>query len=284
MIIGTRGTYSRETWFDQNFRLLGRTLRGWQRAYGAWFWPLLFLVFAVALYLTGGVFAYQVARTALTPYAAGTSGGPLAELGGVILAFASARHFAKVSLQAMPAASRSRWNTSVAQDRLAGGLMLLVVAGVLVPMAAAAAFAARPGLGAVFVAALLSMLATTVSLHRLYNRRPQGDAAAAPGRVVTAASVPAGREDSPDQCPVAQGVAPASPGTREFCPQSDDPQWFLGRLREAGLNVRVAKAVYLAGLRSEQHLRAADDAALLAINGVGPATLAKLRNYLAKAA
>ncbi|MGA7799679.1 MAG: hypothetical protein WCC36_02620, partial [Gammaproteobacteria bacterium] len=64
----------------------------------------------------------------------------------------------------------------------------------------------------------------------------------------------------------------------------EDPQAFLARLRAAGLNVRVARAVYLAGLRSEQQLRDADDDALLAIAGVGPATVTKLRRYLAKAA
>ncbi|MGA7802901.1 MAG: hypothetical protein WCC36_19045, partial [Gammaproteobacteria bacterium] len=92
MIIGTRGTYSRETWFDQCFRYLGRTARSYQRAYGAWVWPLLFLVLALALYLTGGTFAYQLTGEALAPIGAAPAGGPLAELGAAALAFAAAQH------------------------------------------------------------------------------------------------------------------------------------------------------------------------------------------------
>lgn len=275
MIIGTRGTYSRETWFDQCFRFLGRTARSYQRTYGAWVWPLLFLIFAVALYLTGGAFAYQLTGQALAPAGSVPGGGPLAEMGAAALAFAAARHFVRVALQAAPAGSRLRWETPVAQDRLAGGIMLAVVAGVLVPVSAAAAFAARPQLGGVFVAALVSVLATTVSLHRLYARRAQM-AAAPPAQT----PVPEARQSTSERGRPEPAAGPAA--VDKAAPVSEDPQEFLGRLRSAGLNVKVAKAVYLAGLRSEQQLREANDEALLAITGVGPATVAKLRRYLAK--
>ncbi|MEJ2645607.1 MAG: helix-hairpin-helix domain-containing protein [Gammaproteobacteria bacterium] len=275
MIIGTRGTYSRETWFDQCFRFLGRTARSYQRTYGAWVWPLLFVIFAVALYLTGGAFAYQLTGQALAPAGSVPGGGPLAEMGAAALAFAAARHFVRVALQAAPAGSRLRWETPVAQDRLAGGIMLAVVAGVLVPVSAAAAFAARPQLGGVFVAALVSVLATTVSLHRLYARRAQMAAAAPAQTPLPEARQSASERGRPEPAPDPAAVDKAAS-------VSEDPQAFLGRLRSAGLNVKVAKAVYLAGLRSEQQLREANDEALLAITGVGPATVAKLRRYLAK--
>ncbi|MEJ2685620.1 MAG: helix-hairpin-helix domain-containing protein [Gammaproteobacteria bacterium] len=277
MIIGTRGSYSRETWFDQCFRILGRTARSYQRAYGAWVWPLVFVIFAVALYLTGGAFAYQLTSQALAPAGSVPGGGPLAELGAAALAFAAARHFVRVALQAAPAGSRLCWETPVAQDRLAGGIMLAVVAGVLVPASAAGAFAARPQLGGVFVAALVSVLATTVSLYRLYGRRAQFAEPATAHSPATEARrpLPQSRPSEPAQRGSEAAKAPRAP-------VSEDPQEFLSRLRSAGLNVRIAKAVYLAGLRSEQQLREVDDEALLAITGVGPATVAKLRTYLAK--
>ncbi|WJW76114.1 helix-hairpin-helix domain-containing protein [Thiohalobacter sp. IOR34] len=52
---------------------------------------------------------------------------------------------------------------------------------------------------------------------------------------------------------------------------------FFALLREAGINVRIARALFDAGVRRPQQVRALDDAALLAIRGVGPATLRKLR-------
>ena len=54
-------------------------------------------------------------------------------------------------------------------------------------------------------------------------------------------------------------------------------QAFLAGVRAAGVNVAIAKALFAAGIRSPQRLRAAHDSELVAIRGVGPATVRKLR-------
>ena len=55
------------------------------------------------------------------------------------------------------------------------------------------------------------------------------------------------------------------------------PQDFLRMVKEAGVNVRIAKALYTAGIRTPEAVCRQSDEALLAIPGVGPATLRKLR-------
>ncbi|HSH30852.1 MAG TPA: helix-hairpin-helix domain-containing protein, partial [Thiohalobacter sp.] len=46
------------------------------------------------------------------------------------------------------------------------------------------------------------------------------------------------------------------------------PRDFLNELRRAGVNVRIAKALFTAGVRSPEAVRRSSDAALLAIHGV----------------
>lgn len=54
-------------------------------------------------------------------------------------------------------------------------------------------------------------------------------------------------------------------------------QVFFRAVREAGINVRIARSLYGAGFRSAAQVRACSDAQLLATPGVGQATLRKLR-------
>lgn len=54
-------------------------------------------------------------------------------------------------------------------------------------------------------------------------------------------------------------------------------QEFFAEVRAAGVNVRVAKSLFMVGIRSAQQLRKAPDSALLRIYGVGPETLRRLR-------
>ena len=67
-------------------------------------------------------------------------------------------------------------------------------------------------------------------------------------------------------------LSPAQPG-----PCGVAPRDFLTELRAAGVNVRIAQALYKEGLRSPQCVRQANDKRLLDIGGVGPATVRKLR-------
>jgi hypothetical protein len=56
-----------------------------------------------------------------------------------------------------------------------------------------------------------------------------------------------------------------------------DPQLFFRAVKAAGINVRIARALYAAGFRNGEQVRACADAHLLAIPGIGPGTLRKLR-------
>ena len=60
-------------------------------------------------------------------------------------------------------------------------------------------------------------------------------------------------------------------------PRNADARAFFERLRAAGVNVRIARALVTGGVRSAERVRAMTDEELLAIRGVGPATVRKLR-------
>jgi hypothetical protein len=58
---------------------------------------------------------------------------------------------------------------------------------------------------------------------------------------------------------------------------SADAQQFFRAVKAAGINVRIARTLYAAGFRNAAQVRGCDDARLLAIAGIGQATLRKLR-------
>jgi len=59
----------------------------------------------------------------------------------------------------------------------------------------------------------------------------------------------------------------------------EDVQAFFAGVRAAGVNVAIARALFSAGVRTPRQLCRASDECLLAIRGVGPATVNKLRAY-----
>ena len=59
----------------------------------------------------------------------------------------------------------------------------------------------------------------------------------------------------------------------------DDIQTFFAGVRAAGVNVAIARALFSAGVRTPRQLCAASDERLLAIHGVGSATVRKLRRH-----
>jgi hypothetical protein len=77
------------------------------------------------------------------------------------------------------------------------------------------------------------------------------------------------------------GWRPARPvrGNAALCRhrEREAVQAFFTGVREAGVNVTIARALFSAGIRSPQQLRRANDRQLAAIRGVGPATIGKLR-------
>ena len=62
-------------------------------------------------------------------------------------------------------------------------------------------------------------------------------------------------------------------------PGRDDIQAFFTGVRTAGVNVAIARALFSAGVRTPGQLCAASDEKLLAIHGVGFATVRKLRRH-----
>lgn len=58
---------------------------------------------------------------------------------------------------------------------------------------------------------------------------------------------------------------------------ASDPKQFFHAVKNAGINVRIARTLYSAGFRSGDQVRDCEDARLLAIDGIGQATLRKLR-------
>lgn len=72
-------------------------------------------------------------------------------------------------------------------------------------------------------------------------------------------------------------VKPPRQGSRSKPQPVADPKKFFSAVKNAGINVRIAHTLYSAGFRSGEQIRDCDDARLLAINGIGQATLRKLR-------
>lgn len=78
--------------------------------------------------------------------------------------------------------------------------------------------------------------------------------------------------------PLAQPSAPITrPVSRSVSGHTADPQQFFRAVKGAGINVRIAQALYRAGFRTGEQVRTCADARLLAIPGIGHATLRKLR-------
>ena len=80
----------------------------------------------------------------------------------------------------------------------------------------------------------------------------------------------------------AANMAPAnaSSGSQAKEPEQgvgEVPQQFFRAVKAAGINVRIAYALYAAGFRTAEQVRIAEDKALLAAPGIGPVTLRKLR-------
>jgi len=62
-------------------------------------------------------------------------------------------------------------------------------------------------------------------------------------------------------------------------PSREVIQAFFSGVRAAGVNVTIARVLFSAGVRTPRQLCCASDDHLLAIRGIGPATVRKLRDY-----
>ena len=78
------------------------------------------------------------------------------------------------------------------------------------------------------------------------------------------------------QTTVAVCRVPAPP--RPVAKVTEQRSAYLRELREAGVNLRIAKTLVAAGFSSVAAVRAASDAQILRVHGIGPATLRRLRS------
>lgn len=74
-------------------------------------------------------------------------------------------------------------------------------------------------------------------------------------------------------------VRPAVVERRRDLRAREEARVFLEALRQAGVNVTIARALVRAGIRGTGKLKCTSDIQLLAIRGVGPATVARLRRH-----
>jgi hypothetical protein len=105
--------------------------------------------------------------------------------------------------------------------------------------------------------------------RRLRGPAPQPVAAARAPRAVSGRAV-SSPPVSPPSIPERASPRPAITPEIRDC---------LRTLRTAGVNVTIAKALVRGGFCTAADLRAATDEQLLAVHGVGPATLRKVRTY-----
>lgn len=151
----------------------------------------------------------------------------------------------------LPAGSEQRWMLAFRGQAVVFALLGL---GVLL-------HGLQSGTAGAQLAAVLGSAGLMATAHFLFNitRRPAA---------VSAQPAPA----------VAVSPAPAQSAAPQARPQPRvSPRVFLNELREAGVNVRIARALYTAGVRSPDLVRNSADETLLAIRGVGPVTLRRLR-------
>lgn len=157
----------------------------------------------------------------------------------------------------LPAQAEQRWTLVF---RILAGLFALLGLGVLLHGLQAGAADASP------LVAIMASAGLMATAHFLFNipRQPARPAAPACARRET---VPA---------PV-RGMHRTRLQSQSRPQPRISPRGFLNELRLAGVNVRIAKALFTAGVRSPEAVRCSSDSALLAIHGVGPATLRRLR-------
>ena len=111
-----------------------------------------------------------------------------------------------------------------------------------------------------FARCALPLLQPGPAARRVTARR----AAAAPARTPVPA-VPAAQVAAPAPARPASGLSAA------------ERRAYLAGLKTAGVNLRIARSLVSAGYLSREAVRRASDAEILAIRGVGPATLKKIR-------
>lgn len=155
--------------------------------------------------------------------------------------------------RALPASRDQRWQI------LFNGFSVLLVASGLFLLFASFQQQSQPAV----LAHLLSLaLVGTAALHfrRIASRLVIPTPAATPSRP-------------------AATVRPSQPAEQAPAAIHANPRQFFRDVKAAGVNVKIARALYSGGIQSAADLNRRTDQQLLAIRGVGPATVRKLRAH-----
>lgn len=273
-------------------------------------WAAAFIALATGFYVWAAWLTYDFATYVLQPAGGLIWKHAAGHAAAVAFAFAAARYFFRIGLRALPSATDSASSTACLTGSLPSALTWALLTAVTFSVTLAVAFAEHPGLAITYLASLIGITATVFGFQAVQKcvpaaplHHPVLDAAshkAAAGAgsqrtlstaVGSAQGSPAARARTAAPCtaPTAtRNHTSAPPPSRlphghghgqSAGPAGADENW-LECLRAARVSVSTAKSLYKAGYRSLDDLRHAEDGTLLAIRGIGPATLRKIRRQL----
>lgn len=263
-------------------------------------WAVAFIALAAGFYVWAAWLTYDFATYILQPAGGLVWQHAAGHAAALAFAFAAARHFLRIGLRALPFATDPASSAVRLTDSLPSALTWTMVSAVTVPVTVAVAFAENPGLAVVYLASLVGVAAMLLSAQAVQKCAPPSiphhpasgpclqqaaaDADSQRAYPATASNTqngPAARARTALPC-----AAPTPPPSRlphghgrSIAPAGTDGNW-LECLRRARVSMDAVKSLYQAGYRSLDDLRHAEDRSLLAIRGIGPATLRKIRRQL----
>ena len=260
------GNPGQDTVFDVCWQCLQRRIRGLLQPLRGHGWALLWLSLTL---LFSGYTLYFLVRILLPAGSGGVVHEALdASLGALLLAMIMVRHFSKQALERLGLGNthqRRLW-----AQLWIGGLIALVV----LPLSLWVVFQAHTLWGVLLLLAY-GLAAQPLWLHlREWLRLPRVNH----GRVRQQGAC-ASHADSD------RGMRLPSPpdasSDMRLPAKRDDCRAMLMELRRVGVNMRIAGVLVKAGYTTADALRLAGDEQLLAIRGVGPATVRKIRSCFA---
>jgi hypothetical protein len=267
------------------------------RVHGYALWAAAFVALAVIFYALAALFTHELLLGTLNGTPAGDAGSLLARISATALTLAAAQHFLRIALRAWAAGRASaREEPGPIPDTVTLG----VLTAVALPVTAAVAYAEHPGLATANLLVLFTAVSVALGLrrsleHRGEEKRRQAAVAlrARAALACTVAPAPSRVAVAPPQIPTPIPARPApmtSTTPRREAESPEEPEahqapeaasWLHVQeaLHLAGVTGKPARALYEAGFVSAALLASADETALLAVSGVGPATIRKLREH-----
>lgn len=270
-------------------------------------WATAFIALAAGFYVWAAWLTYDFATYALQPAGGLIWKHATGHAAAVAFAFAAARYFFRIGLGILPSAATPDSSAACLAGYLPSALAWAMLTAVTVPVTMAIAFAENPGLAVLYLVSLIGVTATVLGFQTVQKCVPpvtphhpdpeaSSKATAGAGSQRTLSTIASSTQDSlvtrartvaSCTAPIVTRHHPSAPPpshlphrhSRSVDPAGADENW-LECLRTAHVNMGAVKSLYKAGYRSLDDLRRAEDGTLLAIRGIGPATLRKIRRQL----